>query len=107
VSKHVCPKRGCPSLIPAGTRYCPTHEREYDRARGTRQARGYDTAHDQLRASWQRRINDGELVLCADGCGTRITGRAWDLGHTADRSAYIGPMTQAHNRADGGRRAHL
>lgn len=98
-AKHRCPVDGCPTLVPAGTSRCPVH------ARGTRQARGYDAAHDRLRAAWQARIDAGEVVLCADGCGTRITGRAWDLGHTDDRRAYVGPMTQQHNRADGGRRA--
>lgn len=101
-----CPVAGCPTLIPPGTRYCPTHTRDRERARGTRQARGYDAKHDRLRAQWQRRIDTGEPVYCADGCGTPIRpGDAWDLGHDHDHGGYLGPMTPAHNRADGGRRA--
>lgn len=106
MAKRPCPKPGCPTLIPPGARYCPQHEREHEQARGTRQQRGYDSAHVKLRAAWQARIDAGEDIRCADGCGTRITGRTWDLGHTDDRRGYLGPMTQAHNRADGGRRAH-
>lgn len=102
-----CPVAGCPTLIPPGARYCPTHTRDRDKARGTRQARGYNASHYGLRAAWQRRINAGEHVTCACGCGTPIRpGDAWDLGHTDDRRGYLGPMTPAHNRADGGRRSH-
>jgi hypothetical protein len=102
-AKRVCPRPGCPALIPAGARYCPTHAREYETRRGTRQARGYDARHNALRADWQRRIDRGERVVCAT-CPTVLTGRTWDLGHADDRRAYIGPQCLPCNRGDGGRR---
>ena len=99
-----CPANGCPTIITTRARYCPIHAREYEARRGTRQHRGYNSAHDALRAQWQNRINGGEVVLCADGCGTPITGTNWDLGHTPDRTGHIGPQTREHNRSEGGRR---
>ena len=30
MAMRVCPRPGCPTLIPAGTRYCAAHERAYD-----------------------------------------------------------------------------
>lgn len=96
--------RACPTILVHGEKYCVRHAREYEGRRGTRQERGYTASHDQLRAAWQARIDAGEIIYCADGCGTRITGRAWHLGHTEDRTAYLGPQTIAHNTSDGGRR---
>ena len=96
----------CPTTVPAGTRLCSPCSQTHERERGSRHERGYGQQHVRERARWQTRIDAGEVIYCADGCGTRITGTIWDLGHTDDRSGYLGPMTQAHNRSDGGRRAH-
>lgn len=96
-----CPR--CPTIITNGARYCPTCTRAYDTARGTRQARGYDANHDALRATWQARIDSGQVVRCVT-CGAALAGRGWDLGHTADRTGYIGPQCVTCNRSDGGRR---
>ena len=96
----------CPTILTNGERYCPRHARAYEQRRGTRQARGYDTRHDQLRTAWQRRIDAGEIVHCPT-CGVRITRRDWDLGHTDDRRAYRGPQCLPCNRSDGGRRGRL
>ena len=101
-----CPATGCPTIITDGSRYCPRHAREYEARRGTSTQRGYGAAHRGLRAQWQWRIDSGDVVMCADGCGTRITGTAWDLGHTADRTGYVGPQVRAHNRSDGGSRGN-
>ncbi|OYO16623.1 hypothetical protein CGZ93_17845 [Enemella dayhoffiae] len=77
---------------------------------GSTTDRGYGSTHQLLKADWQRRIDAGTRVLChATTClhpGQPITGRAWDLGHTPDRTSYTGPEHQDCNRADGGRRAH-
>lgn len=97
-----CPAPSCPRIIPADTRYCPAHTRDYEARRGTPQDRGYDTQHRALRARWQSHIDAGELVCCAR-CGTRITGTTWDLGHTDDRTRYRGPECQPCNRSAGGR----
>lgn len=98
-----CPARGCPRIIPAQARYCPTHAREYEGRRGTPAQRGYDAQHRALRAQWQRRIDAGERVVCAT-CPTLITGTAWQLGHDHERGGYLGPQCVRCNTSDGGRR---
>ena len=104
---RVCSEPGCPTLIPAGTRggRCPTHTRARDRARGTATQRGYGTAHQKLRRSWQTRIDSGEPVTCWR-CGTPIRpGDTWDLGHADhDRTRTNGPECQPCNRATSTRR---
>lgn len=93
----------CPVLLPAGTRYCPHHARQYEGRRGSTTARGYGMAHKMLRARWQRRIDSGEVVVCAT-CPARITGSAWQLGHDHERGGYLGPQCVRCNARDGGRR---
>lgn len=95
----------CSALLPPGVRYCPAHAQQYEERRGTRQARGYDAAHDALRRDWQRKIDAGETVWCARCHRRRIRpGDAWDLGHTDDRRSYTGPECERCNRSAGGRR---
>ena len=91
MAKRVCAEPGCPVLTT--TTRCTTHTRTQDKARGTRQARGYDAAHDKLRASWQRRIDAGEHVTCwRPDCHAILTGRTWHLGHDDhDRAITRGP----------------
>ena len=84
----------CPRLIPAGTR-CTDCARTKDRARGTRQERGYNAAHDQLRRTYQRRMNHGETFQCWR-CGDPINPELWHLGHDDnDRDTYRGPECPA------------
>lgn len=99
---RVCAEPGCPTLIPQPGR-CPTHARARDRARGTRQERGYDSAHLKLRREWEPRVATG-TVKCWR-CGRLIpAGVPWDLGHDdTDRTAYRGPEHQHCNRATNGR----
>jgi hypothetical protein len=102
---RVCPKPGCPTLLHPNERYCPGHLRDYEQARGTRQARGYDNRHDKLRAQWAPRVATG-TVNCWR-CRQPITaGEPWDLGHMDDRTGYGGPEHQACNRSAAGRTAH-
>lgn len=96
--------RACPTILTNGERYCPRHARQYEQRRGSPTARGYDTRHRALRADWQARIDAGEIVMCADGCGARITGRMWHLGHDHQHGGYLGPQTIACNTREGGRR---
>lgn len=92
----------CPTLITTGTR-CPTCQRQHERARGTRQQRGYDTHHDRERARWATRQAAGETLTCWR-CGLPITG-PFDLGHDdTDRSIHRGPEHPACNRATATRR---
>lgn len=43
----VCSHAGCPTLVATGA--CPEHTRAADRARGTRQQRGYDRQYEIAR----------------------------------------------------------
>lgn len=92
----VCMEPGCPTLTKA-TR-CAAHTRERDKARGTRQERGYGATHARLRAEWAPLVATGH-VKCAR-CREPIAGdAAWDLDHTADRAGYLGPSHASCNRA--------
>ena len=97
---RVCAEAGCPELTE--TTRCITHTRTRDKARGTRQERGYDATHDRLRASWARKVATGQ-VMCAR-CHKRISPlEPWDLDHTDDRTGYLGPSHRGCNRATSGR----
>lgn len=100
----VCLEPGCPQLVVNGR--CLEHARLVEARRGSRQARGYDAAHDRLRAEWEPRVATGR-VRCGRCRKLIRPGAAWDLGHDDhDRSRYTGPEHQACNRAAGGRSAH-
>lgn len=101
---RVCPVPGCPTMTLSGR--CIKHAREADRARGTRQQRGYDAEHQR-----KRRIS-AAMVAAGRGqcwrCGLPIApGEAFDLGHDDhDRTKYRGPEHPYCNRSAGGRSAH-
>lgn len=105
---RVCSEPGCPVLTMGGR--CPEHRREVDKARGTRQQRGYDARHDALRSWWAPKVAAGGVTCRAATClrPSRLIGRdePWDLGHTPDRSDWTGPEHAACNRSAGGRSAH-
>lgn len=101
---NVCRRPNCPTITTDGTTLCPPHTAEYNTQRGSSTARGYGTAHRALRTQWQARIDSGEPIYCADGCGQRITGSDWHLGHDHTNGGYLGPQTVRHNTSDGGRR---
>lgn len=63
--------------------------------------RGYDGRHKAERKRWTPLVESGQAV-CAT-CSTALSPDAWDLGHNADRTAYIGPQCIPCNRGDGGR----
>lgn len=98
---RVCAEMDCPTLT--DTTRCSTHTRAKERARGTRQARGYGPAHDALRADYQARMNRGEAFDCWR-CGDEIDPEHWHLGHDdEDRSVYRGPECVPCNTATAGR----
>lgn len=98
---RVCTEPGCGELVKDGR--CDEHRRARDRARGTAAQRGYGQAHRSLRASWQRRMDDGERVLCWR-CERPVDPTAWQLGHCDnDRTRYHGPEHVACNLATAGR----
>lgn len=103
-ARRICPRPGCAK--PAEGRYCTAHNREYERARGTRQDRGYGVAHQQLRTRWAALVAAGN-VACVR-CGRPIAaGQPWHLDHDdEDRNRYLGPAHARCNNAAGGRRAH-
>jgi hypothetical protein len=99
----VCAVPGCPTLT-AGRR-CTAHQAEAERARGTRQQRGYGAQHDVERRAWMPRVLAGD-VLCSR-CGLLILPtEPWQLDHTDDRASYRGPSHPLCNAAAGGRAAH-
>jgi len=113
---RVCACVGCtghPGSCPELTtqRHCDTCRPVRERARGTRQQRGYGKAHDDLRARWKPKVEACTVHCHAKVCvmpsGRLILpGQPWDLGHTDDRTAWTGPEHASCNRAAGGRAAH-
>jgi hypothetical protein len=99
-AKHYCPD--CKTRTTGGR--CPPCAAQHERARGTRQQRGYTNQHDRARKAWAATITQQGGVLCAR-CGRPINpGDPWDLDHTDDRTAYLGPSHPECNAAAGGRR---
>jgi len=98
---RVCNVPGCPT--PTEVDRCSIHRVQRERTRGTRQQRGYDRGHDELRSQWAPLVAQG-TVLCWR-CKTLIhPDQPWDLGHDDhDRSKYRGPEHQHCNRATNGR----
>ena len=104
---HPCATPDCPTPVPHGTSRCPQHTRARDRARGTRQQRGYDRDYDRTRRAWAPRVATGTIPC--HRCGDLIhPTEPWDLGHDDhDRSIIRGPEHAYRcNRAAAGRAAH-
>ena len=99
---RVCPAPGCPTVITDGHTRCPAHRAEHERARGTRQARGYGATHQSIRTSIALALPTG-TVRCVT-CGA-VLDETFDLGHNDNRTGYVGPQCRPCNRGDGGRRA--
>lgn len=99
----------CPTaaLVPRGKGRgrCPSCARAKDKARGTRQERGYGPDHDAERARWVPIVATGHVKCWR--CGEYIDAdAAWDLGHDdLDRSKYRGPEHVGRECAKGGNRA--
>lgn len=104
MSKRVCSQPGCPTLID-GPGYCPTHARERDQARGTRQQRGYGTKHIKERARWARIIAHTDIPCSR--CHEPITSTdEWQLDHNDDRTGYLGPSHKGCNLSAAGVASH-
>lgn len=98
--KRPCLEPGCPRLT-SNTR-CHDHERERDKARGTRQERGYDADYDRARLDYGRRMARGETFICwrcAElGKPHLVDPTDWHCGHdNDDRSLIRGPQCSASN----------
>ena len=67
---------------------------------GTPAQRGYGSAHRTLRAQWAPAVAMG-TVRCVR-CHEPIAPNApWDLGHTDDRTGYLGLSCSSCNRSAG------
>jgi 5-methylcytosine-specific restriction endonuclease McrA len=101
-AKRVC--LDCPTRISSGSR-CARCTRERDRARGTRQQRGYDAAYDATRRELQQRMDAGEVFMCwrcpeLGRPAHPVDPSDWHLGHdNLDRSVLRGPQCPATNLA--------
>ena len=108
MSLRVCRQPGCPTLIPtdAYRGFCGQHRREWDKARGSREDRGYGADHIAERERNQRLIDAGLTILCAR-CGQPVLpGQPWALDHTDDRTGYLGPSHKLCNDRAGGQKSH-
>jgi hypothetical protein len=78
--------------------------------RGTTTERGYGTPHRHERAKWQPLIDAGQGVCLAAVCLKTSRwirpGEPWHLGHSPDRTFYIGPCHPECNTSEGGRRGN-
>lgn len=76
--------------------------------KGNTTARGYGSGHQQLRAQVAKRVAQGQGICQAPIClhpTRRIRpGEPWQLGHTEDRTAYIGELHPLCNTSEGGKR---
>lgn len=107
MAKRVCAEPNCPILT--DTTRCPTHTRARDKARGSRQERGYDAAHYREAAAWRTKVAAGMTVTCWR-CGDPITDpNDCHLGHDDhDRSITRGPEHgRKCNLSAAGRASHI
>lgn len=93
----------CMATIPAGRYRCRDCERERDKARGSREERGYGYEHRKERARLQSYMDAGVRFRCWR-CGRPINPKRWQLGHCdVDRAKYHGPECVPCNTATSGR----
>ncbi len=72
--------------------------------------RGYGSEHQKARAQWKAIVDAGQAwcqeAVCLQRSRWIRPGTEWDLAHTPDRSAYLGPAHSGCNRSEGGRRGN-
>lgn len=96
-----CPTR---ALTRDNTGRCDTCRTARDKARGSREARGYDHAHRELRKQYEPIVKAGNATCWR--CGQPITPDAdWDLGHQPDRTQPARPEHIGRECPLGGNRA--
>ena len=106
MAKRRC--RRCPTLVPtdAYRGMCDTCRKAWDKARGTREERGYGHDHQRTRADIQTDMDRGTPYHCAR-CGEPIEpGQPWHLDHNADRTGYLGPSHDLCNDRAAGQASH-
>lgn len=103
-AKRICPKAGCP--FPTDGRYCTKHNAEYEKQRGSREARGYGAEHRKARARLNLEVQAG-ITTCARCQQPIKPGEPWALDHDDnDRGKYLGPSHSYCNNSAGGKNAH-
>lgn len=89
MSVRVCVEPGCPVLTRKAR--CREHERARDKARGTRQERGYDAKYDAQRKADMAALAAGAVLICWR-CERVVLPHDYSLGHCDDdRSIIHGP----------------
>jgi hypothetical protein len=82
---------------------CRDCGRVKDKARGTRQQRGYDAGYDRERRDYQRRMDAGVTFACwrcpeMGRAEHDVDPTRWQLGHSnTDRSVLRGPQCPESN----------
>lgn len=103
---RICPKRGCPKI--AVGRYCPTHNSEHEKQRGSREERGYGAEFQRLRRAWAKEVAKG-TVPCGR-CGKLIhPNTPFHLDHDDNDRNNLTLATPSHphcNTRAGGQAAH-
>jgi hypothetical protein len=98
---QVCAVAGCPEL--STTTYCDDCAKAKDKARGTRQQRGYGAQHQRTRAAL---LPDAYGALCIH-CDERMwPHQALALDHTEDRTGYRGIVHASCNASEGATRGN-
>lgn len=98
--------RHCPTLIPADAYrgMCEECRRAWDRARGTREERGYGADHKAEREQYAKLIRAGITVRCVT-CNEPLS-LDFHLGHAEDRASWIGPQCPVCNDSAAGKASH-
>ena len=102
---RICPSKGCPTIIPAGTARCAPCTKLHEQARGNTTQRGYGTAHQTARRKWATRLAQAGQLPCAR-CGKPIhNGQPFHLDHDNTRNTYLGIAHPRCNITAGGNQA--
>lgn len=89
-AKRPCTEPGCPTLVRGGR--CDPHRRKRERARGTRQERGYDRHHER----WRRQVLERDRHVCQPCL------RAKRINTENIQADHIVPFDQGGERLDPG-----
>lgn len=102
MAKRPCTRPGCPNLSDRAG-YCTACARARDRARGTRQQRGYGKAHDDTRKAGLTAAYGTQCARCPE---LMLPGQPLHLDHNARRDGYLGFSHAACNLSAAGKAAH-